>query len=208
LWNGGCITKTYWDTWTKTDDADVRKYDARIKPVCGFNQGFLVGQQYGPDGTALTTRDGSPLVFVPEVNLKNASEAEGIRVIKFAPNPQTTRQFNEGNDFYAFRISDVYLMRAEAELRNGDEAAALADVNAIREKRNATPRTSLTLEDIYNERGYELYWEGKRRQDMIRFGTFNKAMSEKPVTPDYTSLFPIPQSALDVNPNLVQNPGY
>ncbi len=208
LWNGGCITKTYWDTWTKTDDADARKYDARIKPVCGFNQGFLVGQQYGPDGTALTTRDGSPLVFVPDVNLKNASEAEGVRVIKFAPNPQTTRQFNEGNDFFAFRISDVYLMRAEAELRNGDEAAALADVNAIREKRNATPRTSLTLDDIYNERGYELYWEGKRRQDMIRFGTFNKAMSEKPVTPDYTSLFPIPQSALDVNPNLVQNPGY
>ncbi len=208
LWNGGCITKTFWDTWQNTDPTDVRKYDDRIISTCGFNQGFLVGQQYSVDGTALETRDGKPLIFVEDVNLTNASEAQGIRVIKFAPNPETTRQFNEGNDFYAFRISDVYLMRAEAEFRNGNVGSALADVNAIRSARNATPKTSLTLEDIYNERGYELYWEGKRRQDMIRFGYFNKPMSEKPETPAYTNLFPIPQSALDVNPNLVQNPGY
>ena len=44
---------------------------------------------------------------------------------------------------------------------------------------------------------------------MIRFGTFNEVMSGKPnVSPAYTDVFPIPQSALDVNPNLVQNPGY
>ncbi|VAW28500.1 Cell surface glycan-binding lipoprotein, utilization system for glycans and polysaccharides (PUL), SusD family, partial [hydrothermal vent metagenome] len=158
--------------------------------------------------TPLKTRSGAPLIFTPDVNLTNASEAQGIRVIKFAPNPQTTRQFNEGNLFFIFRISDVYLMRAEAEFRSGNVAAALADVNAIRAKRNATLRTSLTLDDIYNERGYELYWEGKRRQDMIRFGFFNKPMSEKPETPAYTSLYAIPQSALDVNPNLKQNPGY
>jgi len=209
LWNGACVTKTYWDTWQKTNNGDVRKYDGRIIPTTGFNQGFLVGQQYQVGTrTPLKTRSGAPLIFTPDVNLTNASEAQGIRVIKFAPNPQTTRQFNEGNLFFIFRISDVYLMRAEAEFRSGNVAAALADVNAIRAKRNATLRTSLTLDDIYNERGYELYWEGKRRQDMIRFGFFNKPMSEKPETPAYTSLYAIPQSALDVNPNLKQNPGY
>ena len=211
LWNGACITKTFWDSWTKTDDADVRKYDDRIKPVCGFNQGFLVGQQYSPSipgpAVALTTRQGAPLIFVPDVVFTNAPEAAGIRVVKFAPNPETTRQFNEGNLYYTFRISDVYLMRAEAELRSG-VAGALADVNAIRSKRNATPRPAVTIDDIYNERGYELYWEGKRRQDMIRFGHFNDARGTKPVTPASTNLYPIPQSALDVNPNLVQNPGY
>ncbi len=206
LWNGGCITKTFWETWT--DDNDVRKYDNRIMSVTGFNQGFLVGQQYGPSGNELKTRDGSPLIFVADVNLKSAGEAEGIRCIKYAPNPNTTDQFTAGNDFYAFRISDVYLMRAEAELRSGNADAALADVNRIREKRNATLLTSLSLEDLYNERGFELYWEGHRRQDMIRFGTFTSAYSEKPATPDYVKLFPIPQSALDVNPNLVQNPGF
>jgi len=46
LWNGATITKTYWDTWQKTDSTDVRKYDGRIIPTTGFNQGFLVGQQY------------------------------------------------------------------------------------------------------------------------------------------------------------------
>jgi len=209
LWNGGCITKTFWDTWQNTDSTDVRKYDGRIIPFTGFNQGFLVGQQDSIGSrTPLKTRNGDPLIFTADVNLTNASEAQGIRVIKFAPNPQTTRQFDEGNDFYVFRISDVYLMRAEAEFRSGDAASALDDVNIIRAKRNATPRSSLTLEDIYNERGYELYWEGKRRQDMIRFGYFNKPMSEKPETPKYTNIFPIPQSALDVNKNLVQNDGY
>ncbi|NQU82431.1 MAG: RagB/SusD family nutrient uptake outer membrane protein [Parcubacteria group bacterium] len=214
LWNGGCITKTFWDSWENTDDADVRKYDNRIRPTTGLDQGFLVGQQYSVDGTALDTREFDangnpiPLIFVAEVNLTNASEAQGIRCIKYAPNPQTTRQFDAGNDFYAFRISDVYLMRAEAKFRSGDEGGARDDVNAIRSKRNATPRAALTLDEIYDERGYELFWEGKRRQDMIRFGHFNDAYSEKPVTPAYTCIFPIPQSALDVNPNLVQNTGY
>ncbi len=208
LWNGACITQKFWNTWKNTDATDSRKYDDRIKSVCGFNQGFLVGQQYSPAGVALTTRQGAPLIFTPAVNFTNASEAMGIRVVKFAPNPQTTNQFAEGNIYYTFRISDVYLMRAEAEFRSGNTSAALADVNAIRVKRNATPRTSLTLDDIYNERGYELYWEGKRRQDMIRFGHYNEAYGTKPVTPATSDLFPIPQNALDVNPNLVQNPGY
>jgi len=156
----------------------------------------------------LETRDGSPLIFVADVNLSNASEAEGIRCIKYAPNPQTTRQFDAGNDFYAFRISDVYLMRAEAKFRSGDVGGAIDDVNTLRSKRNATEKTALTIDDIYDERGYELFWEGKRRQDMIRFGHFTDAFSEKPTTPDHVRIFPIPQSALDVNPNLVQNSGY
>ena len=208
LWNGGCVTKTFWETWT--DDADVRKYDNGIMDVTGFNQGFLVGQQYGPapDYLALETRDGSPLVFVADVNLTSAGEAEGIRCIKYGPNANTTDQFTAGNDFYAFRISDVYLMRAEAKLRGGDAGGALTDINAVRSKRGVANLIAVSLTDLYNERGYELYWEGHRRQDMIRFGTFTSAYSEKPVTPETAKLFPIPQSALDVNPNLVQNPGY
>lgn len=212
LWNGACITDEFWKTWDHTNADDVRKYDDRDKAVLGFNQGFLVGQQYSPSNpgpsVALTTRQGAPLIFTPKVNFSNASEAMGIRVVKFAPNPQTVNQFAEGNIYYTFRISQVYLMRAEAEFRSGNTAAALADVNAIRAKRNATLRTSLTLTDIYNEYGYELYWEGHRRQEMIRFGTYNEAYGTKPVTPATSDVYPIPQNALDVNPNLVQNPGY
>ena len=210
-WNGPSTTSTFFDTWDKQND--VRFYDDRIKSTCGFNQGFLVGQQYGLDGTALEQRNGDPLVFVPEVNLTSSPENAGIRVVKFAPNPDTQDQFSSPNDVPIMRMSDVYLMRAEAELRMGDEASALADINYLRSKRSAPGHTlpqytTLTLDDILKERGYELYWEGLRRQDLIRFGKFTDAWQEKPATDASKELYPLPQSAVDVNPNLTQNPGY
>lgn len=205
LWNGGCTTKSFFDKWDPTDD---RYYDNRHISDLGFNQGFLVGQQYSPDGDPLEDRNGNPLIFTPDVNLTNASETEGIRVIKFAPNPETSRQFNMGNDFPIFRISDVYLMRAEAKFRNGDAGGALSDVNEIRSRRGVANLASVTLDNLLDERGFELYWEGHRRQDLIRFGKFTEAYSEKPVTDAYRTIYPIPQSAMDVNYNLVQNEGY
>jgi len=66
LWNGACITQEFWNTWTKTNAGDVRKYDDRIKSVTGFNQGFLVGQQYSPAGVALKTRQ-ELLIFTPRL---------------------------------------------------------------------------------------------------------------------------------------------
>jgi len=211
IWNGPSTTKTFFDTWDQEND--VRFYDDRIKSETGFNQGFLVGQQYGIDGTALTQRNGEPLIFVPEINLLNSPENAGIRVVKFAPNPNTERQFSSPNDVPIMRISDIYLIRAEAKLRNGDDAGALADVNYIRSKRSAPGKTlpalaAVTLDDILKERGFELYWEGLRRQDLVRFGKFDDPWQEKPATDASKSLFPIPTSALDVNENLTQNPGY
>ena len=58
------------------------------------------------------------------------------------------------------------------------------------------------------ERGRELYWEGWRRQDLIRFGKYLNAWQEKPASGPERLLFPIPSTALAVNPNLEQNPGY
>ncbi|MFW5756777.1 MAG: RagB/SusD family nutrient uptake outer membrane protein, partial [Tangfeifania sp.] len=70
-------------------------------------------------------------------------------------------------------------------------------------------KSSVTLEDIYEERRYELAWEIYGRQDMIRFGTFLEEIPGwKSESNEDRLLFPIPQSALDANPNLVQNPGY
>jgi hypothetical protein len=210
-WNGPSTTKTFFDTWDKVND--VRFHDDRIKSVTGFNQGFLVGQQYGMNGEALKQRDGQPLIFVPEVNLQSSPENAGIRVIKFAPNPNTQRQFSSPNDVPIMRISDIYLIRAEARFRNGNTSGALEDINFIRSKRSAPGKTlpllsTLTLDDILKERGFELYWEGLRRQDLIRFDKYTEAWQEKPVTDASKSLFPLPTSAVDVNDNLKQNPGY
>jgi hypothetical protein len=211
LWNGGSTTSTFFNTWDQENDA--RFYDDRIMDETGFNQGFLVGQQYGPDGEPLETRSGDPLVFVPDLNIDDSPENYGVRVVKFAPKPETERQFSSSNDVPLLRISDIYLARAEAYLRSGDEGAALDDINFIRARRSADGTTlplleSATLEDILRERGFELYWEGFRRQDLIRFGKFTDAWQEKPVTDATKTLFALPTSAIDVNEALSQNAGY
>jgi hypothetical protein len=211
FWNGGCTTKDFFNSFDQSND--TRFYDSRIESTTSLNQGFLVGQQYNIAGEPLTIRSGEPLVFVPDFKLDDAKENEGIRVIKFAPNPNTTRQFSSPNDVPLLRISDIYLVRAEAKFRKGDNAGALADINYIRSRRSAEGKTlplltTVTADDILKERGFELYWEGFRRQDLIRFGKFTTAHQEKPATEAARSLYAIPTSALDVNKNLVQNPGY
>ena len=112
-----------------------------------------------------------------------------------------------------FDTEDVYLMKAEALVRmGGDLGEATRLVNAIRERAYGNSDhnyTSVTLDDIYNERGYELAFEFVRRQDMIRFGTYLKPRYMKPKqTPEYRKIFPIPFKAWQKNNNLVQNPGY
>ena len=211
LWNGGCTTTDFVNTFDQVND--TRFYDGRIESTTGLNQGFLIGQQYDMAGNPLTIRSGAPLVFTPDFTLGDAKENEGIRVIKFAPNPGTTRQFSSPNDVPLLRISDIYLVRAEAKFRNGDVTGALADINYIRARRSSTGKTlpaltTLTADDILKERGFELYWEGFRRQDMVRFGKLTDARQQKPATVATKNLYPIPTSALDVNKNLGQNPGY
>jgi len=210
FWNGACTTPTFLDTWDRENDA--RFQDGRIRSTTGLNQGFLIGQQYSVSGTALKDRRGNPLVFVPDFDLQESDEIAGVRVVKFAPNPNSLKPGDFApNDYPLFRISEIYLARAEAKLRNGDAPGALTDINYIRSRRSAAGKTlplltSVTLEDILNERGYELYWEGYRRQDLVRFGRFGDAWYEKPAADESKALFYIPTSALDTNDNLHQNP--
>ena len=108
-----------------------------------------------------------------------------------------------------FRYADVLLMRAEAKVRNGD--SGYADLNAVR-SRAGMPAREATLDNILQERLLELMWEGSRRPDLVRFGLFSKAYDQRPQLPGeesgYTTVFPIPDNALEMNENLSQNPGY
>ena len=116
------------------------------------------------------------------------------------------------------RLAEIYLMRAEAKLRKGDTAGALADVNMVRTSRNARPEqtpaalTELDLDILFRERGFEFYWEGLRRTDQIRFGKYEDSWTDKTDTDVNKRLFPIPQSAVDgasgIEGFLEQNPGY
>ncbi len=122
------------------------------------------------------------------------------------------------SNFYKAKIAKNNNTTAEAKLRKGtgNEAAALADVNAIRASRTARivppALTEMNLDLLYRERGFELYWEFVRRTDMIRFGKYESVWTEKTNADPKKRIFPFPQNAIDGASNLpdylVQNPGY
>lgn len=207
-WNGFATLSDFYNSF---EDGDVRKKAnyTGMTDVSGINAGFLIGQQFDQNGTALKDRKGNPLAFTPEVKeieTGNNLEVTGIRVIKYPIDYKSGD--NADNDYVYFRYADVLMMKAEALLRNNNAAEALTIVNQIRSKRSASPLAALTLDDLLKERGREFYWEGNRRLDMIRFGKFLSAWQEKPASGSERLLFPIPAAALAVNPNLEQNPGY
>jgi hypothetical protein len=128
-------------------------------------------------------------------------------------------------DYPLFRLADVYLMYAEAVLRggtSGNTATALGYVNALRQRAYGNisgniNTTDLTLDFILDERARELFWEGHRRTDLIRYGKFTGGTYLWPwkgkvaagaATESWRDLFPIPSNDLGANPTLVQNPGY
>jgi len=207
-WNGFTTIAEFYDKFDPNDMRLSADYVGQTD-VSGIKMGFLFGQQYDQNGIALEDRKGNPLFFTKEVKLIETGdnlEVTGIRVIKYPID------YNNGdnvdNDFVFYRYADVLLMKAEAILRGGAGTDALGLVNSIRAKRGVGPLATLDLNLLLDERGFELYWEGHRRQDLIRFGKFLDAYTEKPVSGSERLLFAIPATALAVNPNLEQNPGY
>lgn len=127
-------------------------------------------------------------------------------------------------DFPMFRLADVYLMAAEAIVRdNGDMNQAAEYYNTVRRRAfrgssagNINPG-DLTLDELLDERGRELYWECHRRTDLIRFGKFSGGdyiwqwkggVQEGQATDAFRDIFPIPSNDISANTNLVQNEGY
>ncbi|MEM9831291.1 MAG: RagB/SusD family nutrient uptake outer membrane protein [Bacteroidota bacterium] len=123
-----------------------------------------------------------------------------------------------GVDIVLIRLGEIYLMRAEAKLRKGDMAGALADINTLRTSRTARPEqtpeplTSIDLDILFRETGFELYWEGFRRNYQIRFGKYEDSWTGKTDSDVNKRLFPVPQRTIDGASSeegfLVQNPGY
>ena len=167
------------------------------------------------DGSNVTLDDGTPLEYKPlavEQNLTASQyiETAGARMKKYEVDRTA---YSDGrmpdNDIVLYRYADVMLMKAESKVRNGE--SGYEELNAVR-NRVGMPSLPATLDNILNERLLELVWEGWRRQDMIRFGTYNKSYDiHTPSEADnkgYTTVFPIPGKARELNPNLEQNPGY
>jgi hypothetical protein len=206
------------------------------------NRGIYRGPQYGLLNTGrqqpfIQTADGRYKIgklrdwrraeenayvdFIKEINFtaEGSNYNTGYRVEKYQWSKESTDGRNKGAaDLVILRLADLYMMRAEAKLRKGDAAGALADVNTVRASRTARPAVtpkplaSITLDLLFRERGFEFYWEHQRRTDMIRFGKYEGTWTEKTNSDVKKRLFPIPQTAIDgASDNegyLVQNQGY
>jgi len=176
------------------------------------------------DGRAMFFTNGQSL----EIGDYNNDFTQGYAITKWKNLTRDGVQGSDGThvdtDFPMFRLADVYLMYAEANLRGGggSTSTAVDYINQLRERAygdasgNITS-SNLTLDFILDERARELYWEGHRRTDLIRFSKFStsdyvwpwKGGSENGISTDAKyNLFPLPSSDLSANPNLKQNIGY
>jgi len=200
-WNGFTTLADFYDSFEEEDQRKGKPALVDGSEFSGIAHGFLLGDQFDDNGDPLeNNRQGGQLNFKREIKLAGAAVDEGIRVIKYHP-------ATAGNYIF-LRYADVHLMKAEALMRSGDSAAALALVNELRTSRGASELANLDETTMLAERAKELYWEGIRRTDQVRFGTFTSTWAEKTNTDAHKVLFPIPGVALASNPNLQQNPGY
>ena len=184
---------------------------------------YLFGQIYDKTGKKMTiTPKGSKEevdyvidpIFDEKKFTEGRTELEGAFIHKWEYQNDgllTSYKISMENDIFVFRYADVILMYAEALLRQGKalDNTALNGLNALRKRAGLAAKASFDLNELYLERGHEMALEGWRRQDMIRFGTYqNTWWAKAKRTEDHALLLPIPSEIINANPNLKQNPGY
>lgn len=204
--------------------------DAASRGMDGGWQGIRTRREFVnlfPDETATGDKRGTFYTNGQSKDIKNVGTfTDGYAVTKYinkkADGSAAQRNDIPDIDFPMFRLTDVYLMYAEATLRgaaSGNMGTALGYINQIRARANAQPITTadLTLDFILDERGRELFWECHRRTDLIRFGKFSGGSKiwqwkggsvNGTSTESFRDLMPIPARNIQANPTLKQNPGY
>lgn len=200
-WNGFA---TIAETYNAFDPADQRRSI------------FLVGPQSSFDtGLPAKDRTGNPLVFTTSIaNETQANEAEGVRFNKFPPLTTAPAGDAHPNNFPYFRLAEMYLIKAEALNEQGNFSAAATQLNIVRNRQFSPPSPIVGTSQaqmrtaIYNERLFEFVEEGKRRQDMIRAGTYTAARRFKTAQEAFRIVFPIPATQIQTNQLLDQNAGY
>jgi hypothetical protein len=216
-WNGACAT---------LEQMKVFKYDTPEQdPRMDFT--FFYGSIV-VNGEQVLASAGQPLIYNPlsvmvdfTANVDDYTvKMAGARMGKYEIDNTTSSHEYHNNDKVFYRYADALLMAAESKVRlgqNGDE-----EVNKVRNRVNASQKTNVTLQDILDERLLELSYEGMRRQDLIRFGTYTQSTLDRypgvhhnVVVGDYvedntgyTTVFPIPTSVIQLNTKLTQNYGY
>ncbi|TVT40572.1 RagB/SusD family nutrient uptake outer membrane protein [Hymenobacter setariae] len=201
---------TYFAGYSPNGDQTVLygRGDVYISGAFANQYGYGSGDVRGTDSlSAITTKK---LIYLSDGN----SRRNRLRTLKWR---------TYGQNIPIVRLAEMYLIRAEADVRAGNTASATADVNAVRTRSGATALATVTLDDVLRERQLELAFEGFRIHDLHRVnGIVIPAVAAKPATADspavpaspavYASdqrfVLPIPQREINNNSLLTQNAGY
>lgn len=182
------------------------------------------GVPASPDRRASVIYTTGQSLQIPNLsNFTDGYAAPKFQNVTSTGQPGANSEFPD-TDYPLFRLADAYLIYAEAVLRGGGgtRAQALTYVNALRNRAYGDASgniadAALTLDFILAERARELYMEGHRRTDLIRYGLFTGGTyvwawkggtASGRSTAAHLSLYPLPASDLLANPRLTQNPGY
>lgn len=218
-WNGACATVEQMKVFKYGTDEQDPRMDMTFFYGPVFVDGKPIDAGLG-DGAQLCYNPMDVVVDFKEDVPNQILKFAGARMSKYEVDNTTSSYLNHNNDKVFWRYADALLLAAEAKVRMGQSGDA--EVNEIRDRVQAGQKSNVTLQDILDERMLEFSYEGMRRQDQIRFGTYTEPTTDRyagvhhnVATGDYvvdntgfTTVFPIPTSVLDLNTKLTQNPGY
>ena len=226
--------------YQKFNDKDLRKKPYRYLGSRKYEGMFLVGDQTNPnnpsqqclgqkeysgkvinlvDQVARFSEVGTKYNSVAELTstMADGEENSGVRLVK-APQPNLDDKLLRWNpDCPVIRLSEIYYMLAECELRAGDKKTAARLINQVRGRNfeggaDPNPVTADNLDEyrMLDEWMIEFLGEGRRRTDLIRWDKFvtESWWDHTPLNDKNKNLFPIPNSAISANNLIEQNPGY
>ena len=218
-WNGACATVEQMKVFKYGTDEQDPRMDMTFFYGPVFVDGKPIDAGLG-DGAQLCYNPMDVVVDFKEDVPNQILKFAGASMSKYEVDNTTSSYLNHNNDKVFWRYADALLLAAEAKVRMGQSGDA--EVNEIRDRVQAGQKSNVTLQDILDERMLEFSYEGMRRQDQIRFGTYTEPTTDRyagvhhnVATGDYvvdntgfTTVFPIPTSVLELNTKLTQNPGY
>jgi hypothetical protein len=208
--NGWGMTVPFFNTF---DPKDKRREDFNPDTQKGI---MIHGNIMDTDGKPLYTNSSGEAITAEE-------SLNRVVAMKYPVEPNPVRGEWMTHDYVIMRLAEVYLTYAEAQNELNNSSEALKYINLIRKRAGLEDYSTLLTKDgirdaVLDERGWELYFEGYRRDDLIRHG---KLMEKARTVWEYyldipwtysndtfRNLFPIPAEAMIKNPLLVQNPEY
>lgn len=214
-WNGACATVEQMKVFKYGTDEQDPRMDMTFFYGPVFVDGKPIDAGLG-DGAQLCYNPMDVVVDFKEDVPNQILKFAGARMSKYEVDNTTSSYLNHNNDKVFWRYADALLLAAEAKVRMGQSGDA--EVNEIRDRVQAGQKSNVTLQDILDERMLEFSYEGMRRQDQIRFGTYTEPTTDRyagvhhnVATGDYvvdntgfTTVFPIPTSVLELNTKLTQ----